>query len=153
MLHDLLKIKHIREQSAEREVRKCQSQLEKAQQEVKNRQTAFEEYVEWRVQEEKRLYDNIINAEIHQNDLDKLKQEVAILREKDVTLEQAIAEAEKEVEVAKLALLEAQQQHAKAMQAVEKFEEFTKIQDEEAKKEAERLEDLEMEEFTVRPRF
>ena len=153
MLHELLRIKNIRVQAAETEVRKCQNRVEAARQEVKNKQKEFEEYVEWRVQEEKQLYDNIINMEIHQNDLDHLKQKIALLREKDVSLEQAVAEAKKKAEVEEQALAEAHEKHAKAMQAVHKFEEFTKVQDEEAKKEAERLEDLELEEFTVRPRF
>ena len=153
MLHELLKIKNIREQAAETEVRKCKNKVEVAKQEVINKQKEFEEYVEWRGQEEKRLYDNIMNMEIHQNDLDQLKQKVAMLREKDITLEQAVVEAKKQVEVEEQALVEAREAHAKAMQAVQKFEEFTKVQDDEAKKEAERLEDLEMEEFTVRPRY
>ena len=153
MLHELLKIKKIREQSAETEVRKCQNQLDVAKQEERDKQKAFEEYVQWRIQEEKRLYDNIINTEVHQNDLDKLKLKVAQLREKDVTLEQALVQAGQQVQEAEQALAEAKEAYNLAMQAVQKFEEFTRIQDEEAKKEAERLEDLEMEEFTVRPRY
>ena len=153
MLHELLKIKNIREQSAETEVRKCKNRVEEAKEEVKKKQQEFEEYVEWRGKEEQRLYDNIINAEVRQNDLDNLKKKIALLREKDVTLEQAVAEARKKVEQEELALEKAREEHAKAMQAVQKFEEFTKVQDAEAKKEAERVEDLEMEEFTVRPKF
>lgn len=152
MLHELLKIKNIREQTAETEVRKCKNRVDAAKQEVRDKQKEFDEYVEWRGQEEKRLYDNIMNMEIHQNDLDHLKQKIALLREKDITLELAVAEAEKQVAVEEQALVEAREHHAKAMQAVQKFEEFTKVQDKEAKKEAERLEDLEMEEFTVRPK-
>ena len=153
MLHELLKIKNIREQAAETEVRKCKNRVEAAKEEVKKKQQEFVEYVEWRGKEEQRLYDNIINTEVRQNDLDNLKKKVAMLREKDVTLEQAVAEAEKKVEEEKQALEKAREEHAKAMQAVQKFEEFTKVQDAEAKKEAERIEDLEMEEFTVRPKF
>ena len=153
MLHELLKIKNIREQSAETEVRKCKSRVEAAKEEVKKKQQEFEEYVEWRGKEEQRLYDNIINMEVRQNDLDNLKKKIALLREKDVTLEQAVNEAKKKVEEEEQALEKAREVHAKAMQAVQKFEEFTRVQDAEAKKEAERLEDLEMEEFTVRPKF
>lgn len=153
MLHELLKIKNIREQSAETEVRKCKNRVEVAKEEVKKKQQEFEEYVDWRGKEEQRLYDNIINAEIRQNDLGNLKQKIALLREKDITLEQAVADAKKQAEQEEQALEQAREEHAKAMQAVQKFEEFTKVQDAEAKKEAERIEDLEMEEFTVRPRF
>ena len=153
MLHELLKIKNIREQAAETEVRKCKNRVEAAKEEVKKKQQEVEEYVEWRGKEEQRLYDNIINAEVRQNDLDNLKKKIALLREKDVILEQAVAEAKKNVEKEEQALEKAREEHTKAMQAVQKFEEFTKVQDAEAKKEAERVEDLEMEEFTVRPKF
>ena len=152
MLHELLKIKNIREQAAETEVRKCKNRVEAAKEEVKKKQQEFEEYVEWRSKEEQRLYDNIINAEVRQNDLDNLKKKIALLREKDVTLEQAVAEARKKVEEEEQALEKAREEHAKTMQAVQKFEEFTRVQDAEAQKEAERIEDLEMEEFTVRPK-
>lgn len=153
MLHELLKIKHLREQAAGTEVRKCKNRVDVALDEANKKQQEFEEYVEWRGKEEQRLYDNIINMEVRQNDLDSLKKKVAMLREKDVILEQAVAEAKKRVEEEKLALEMAREEHTKAMQAVQKFEEFTRIQDAEAKKEAERIEDLEMEEYTVRPKF
>lgn len=164
MLKDLLKVKNIREESAEREVKRCQHELDLAHQEVERRKQEvercrqeLEEYIAWRCQEEQRLYDNIMNTSIQQHDLDQLKQKVAILREKDASLEQAIAdaeqrvaEAEKKVKEAEQILEQARQAHYKAKLAVEKFEEFCKVQDEEAEKEAKRLEDLEMEEFTVK---
>ncbi|WP_422134747.1 type III secretion system stalk subunit SctO [Endozoicomonas sp. ALD040] len=152
MLHELLKVKQIREKSAQDQVRKCEYRLEQAQLEVKNKEQELEEYIDWRCKEEQRLYDNIINTEVKQNELDQLKANVARMREKDVLLEQAINEARQDVEKAKEQLEQAREDHMKAMQAVEKFEEFTKVQDEEAAKEAARLEDLEMEEFTVRPK-
>ena len=153
MLHELLKIKRIRENAAETEVLKCQNRVDAAEQQLQQKQQELEEYIDWRSKEEKRLYDNIINMEIRQNDLDNLKKKVAMLREKDATLQQEIAEAEKKLSEEQQALEQAQEEHTKAMQAVQKFEEFTKVQDAEARKEAERLEDLEMEEFTTRPKF
>ncbi|MGB1271198.1 MAG: type III secretion system stalk subunit SctO [Endozoicomonas sp.] len=110
----------------------------------------MEEYIDWRCKEEQNLYDNIINMEVRQNALDQLKQKVAVMREKDVSLEEAVSEAKKKVADEEQALEAAKETHMKAMQAVQKFEEFTKVLDEEAAKEAARIEDLEMEEFTVR---
>ena len=166
MLKELLKVKNIREESAEREVRRCQQEVElckqeveRCKQEVERRQQELQDYVLWRGQEEQRLYDNIMNTSVHQNDLDKLKQKVAMMREKDVSLEQAITEAQQRVKEAQQRVKEAEQtlaaarkEHLKAKLAVEKFEEFCKVQDEEADKEAKRLEDLEMEEFTGKSR-
>ena len=152
MLHELLKVKRIREKSAHEEVQRRKYALEEAHRKVEEAETEFNDYIEWRGKEEQRLYDNIINTEVKQNDLDQLKQNVGLLREKDVLLEQAIGEAKKKVVDAEEALEQARDDHNKAIQAVEKFEEFTAALDEEAAKEAARLEDLEMEEFTVRPR-
>ncbi|PJE79456.1 hypothetical protein CI610_01587 [invertebrate metagenome] len=151
MLHELLRIKKIREQSAMDEVRKCQYRLEEANGKVKEKEEELANYINWRCKEEQQLYDNILNTSVRQKELDFLKQSVALMREKDVELQQTIEEAKKTVEEAKKSLEEARDKHNKAMQAVEKFEEFTRVQDEEAAKEAERLEELEMEEFTVRP--
>lgn len=152
MLHELLKVKRIREKSAHDEVQKCKYRLEETHREVRRKEDEFHEYVEWRCKEEQRLYDNIINMEVKQNDLDSLKKKIALLREKDVLLEQAISAARKKVTEAEAELEQAREAHARAIQAVEKFEAFTSALDEEAAKEAARLEDLEMEEFTVRPR-
>ncbi|WP_419536900.1 type III secretion system stalk subunit SctO [Endozoicomonas sp.] len=164
MLKELLKVKNIREQAAEREVKQREQEVELAKQEVERRQQEVEQrkqelqdYIAWRSQEEQRLYDNIMNTSIQQQDLDRLKQKVAMLREKDASMEQAISEAEQRVVEAEQKVVEAEQileaakqKHYKAKLAVEKFEEFCKVQDEEAEKEAKRLEDLEMEEFTVK---
>ncbi|WP_299732809.1 YscO family type III secretion system apparatus protein [uncultured Endozoicomonas sp.] len=148
MLKELLKVKKIREESAEREVRRCEDTLEQRKKEVADRKRELAEYIDWRCKEEQQLYDNIMNTSVVQNDLDKLKQKVAIMREKDVAMEEAISEAEKQVVSAEEALESAKEKHVQAKLAVEKFEEFCKVQDEEAAKEALRLEDLEMEEFT-----
>ena len=132
MLHDLLKVKNIREESAEREVRRCQHELELAQQELRRRKQEVErrkqelqDYVLWRSQEEQRLYDNIMNTSVQQHDLDRLKQKVALMRDKDVALEQAITEAQQLVIVAQQQVAQAEQilesarqAHYKAKQAV-----------------------------------
>ncbi|WP_067520318.1 type III secretion system stalk subunit SctO [Endozoicomonas ascidiicola] len=148
MLKELLKVKKIREESAEREVHRCEDILEQRKKDVADRKRELTEYIDWRCKEEQQLYDNIMNTSVVQNDLDKLKQKVAIMREKDVAMEEAISEAEKQVVSAEEALESAKEKHVQAKLAVEKFEEFCKVQDEEAAKEALRLEDLEMEEFT-----
>lgn len=150
MLHDLLKIKVIREKSAHDDVRKCNRLVEESLQKQQQREKELDDYIKWRRQEEEDLYEEILNTEVKQHDLDFLKQKVAVMREKDSELEQAVESAKSHVLEAKQKLEEAKITHQRAMQAVEKFQEFTAVLDEEAAKEAERLEDLEMEEFTVR---
>ena len=153
MLHDLLRIKRIREKSAEEEVRKCKYRVELAVQDLENKKKELEDYKVWRHKEEQRLYDNIMNTSVKQFDLDILKQKVAKLREKDLVLEEAIKDAEKHLEETRQQLEQARKQHVLATQAVQKFEEFTDALDQEEAKEKARLEELELEEFTPRNRF
>ncbi|MDP0588598.1 MAG: YscO family type III secretion system apparatus protein [Candidatus Endonucleobacter bathymodioli] len=151
MLHELLKIKKVRETSAHDALRKQQRLLEEALQMQKDKEQELADYIEWRCKEEQLLYDNILNTDVRQHDLDFLKKKVAVLREEDVALEQAVEEAKSHVVDVERELELAEEHYRKARQAVEKFEEFTKVLDEEAAKDVQRLEDLEMEEFIVRP--
>ncbi|MCK5895080.1 MAG: YscO family type III secretion system apparatus protein [Endozoicomonadaceae bacterium] len=152
MLHDLLRIKRIREKSAQDEVTKARYRLEQAIIEVDNKTEELSTYKEWRSQEEKTLYDNIINAHVHQHDLDFLKMRIAKMREHDLVLEEAIRTAESRVKEVETELEEAQKNFQLAMQAVMKFEEFTKVLDEEEAKRKNFLEEQELEEFIPRNR-
>ena len=153
MLHDLLRIKRIREKSAEDEVRKCRYRVELAAQDLEKKKQELIHYKEWRIQEEKRRYDEIINTEVKQFDLDILKQTVAKLREKDLVLQDAITQAEEHLEETKRQLEDAEHAYAKATQAVKKFEEFTDAIEQEEAREKARIEELELEEFTPRNRY
>ncbi|CAM3692823.1 type III secretion system stalk subunit SctO [Parendozoicomonas haliclonae] len=153
MLNDLLRIKRIREKSAEDEVRKCRYRVELAVQDVEKKKQELVSYKEWRIQEEKRLYDEIMNTAVKQFDLDIVKQTVALHREKDLILQDAITQAEEHLEETRKELEEAQQKHVLATQAVQKFEEFTDVINQEEAKEKARIEELELEEFTPRNRY
>lgn len=152
MLHDLLKIKRIREKSAQDAVRKVRYRLEQATIEVDKKKEELRTYIDWRKQEERSLYDNIINAQVHQHDLDFLKQRIARMREHDLVLEEAIRKAESFVEEVREELRQAEDALRLAMQAVKKFEEFTQVLDEEEAKEKEYKEEQELEEFNPKNR-
>lgn len=153
MLHDLLRIKKIREKSAHEEVKRCQYKVEQAVIDVQKKEKALEDYLVWRKAEEKRLYDEIMETQVKERELDLLKQRIILMRAKDSELQEAIQTANSHLTECKEQLEQAKQKHRNAMQTVEKFEEFTKVIDEEAAKEAARIEELEMEEFTPRNRF
>ena len=148
MLHDLLKIKRIRENTAREAVKLAKYKVEQGVKEVQAKKKKLADYIEWRQKEENNLYEEIMESFIKERELDLLKQKVVLMREKDSVLEDEITAAEKRLEENKKALSEAKAVLKKAMQTVQKFEEFTRIIDEEAAKEAERIEELEMEEFT-----
>ncbi len=152
MLNDLLRIKKIRERSADEEVRKCRYRVQLAEQDLEKKQQELISYKAWRIEEEQRRYDEIINTNVKQFDLDILKQTVAQMREKDLILQEAITKAEEHLEETKQQLLQAQQQYRLASQAVQKFEEFIDVIHQEELKEKARIEELELEEFTPRHR-
>ena len=121
--------------------------------ELEKREKALEDHLNWRKAEEQRLYDEIMETQVKERELDLIKQRVALMREKDAEFKEEIKKAKEALAARKEELKEAQQAHRDAMQMVEKFEEFTKVLDEEAAKEAARVEELEMEEFTPRNRY
>ena len=149
MLNDLLRIKKIREKAADDEVRKCRYRVELAQQDLEKSKKELTNYQQWRVQEENRLYEEIINAQVKQFDLDMLKQKVAQLRERDLLLQDAITKAEEHLEETKKQLDLAQENYRLASQAGKKFEEFIDVMREDELKEKARIEELELEEFTT----
>ncbi len=110
MLNDLLRIKKIRQRSADEEVRKCRYRVQLAEQDLEKKQQELVNYKAWRVKEEQRRYDEIINTNVKQFDLDILKQTVAQMREKDLILQEAITKAEEHLEETKQQLQQAQQQ-------------------------------------------
>ncbi len=153
MLHDLLRIKKIREKAAQDEVKKCEYRVEQAIIQVKEKEEALEAHIIFRTEEEKRLYDEIMNTHVTERALDLVKRKVMLMREKDLEFQEAIKQAKNELEKQQAALEESKILYSKAMQMVEKFKEFTRIIDKEADKEAQRKEELELEEFSVKNRL
>lgn len=153
MLHDLLRIKRIREKTAGEEVRKCRYRVEVAAKELEDKKQELVDYKAWRIQEEQARYDAIMNTEVKQFDLDILKQTIAKLREKDLVLQEEIKKAEEHLEQSKQQLEEARKVHVLATRAVQKFEEFIREQEKEEARERERKEELELEEFTPRKQY
>lgn len=149
MLTDLLKVKKIREESAQRVVQQKKEQLKQRQQALAEAKQALQDHIEWRTQEEMRLYDEIMNQHIVQHELDIMRQKIALMREKDAEFEKKITEAQQQVEQAEQELQQAEADYFKARMAVEKFEAFCEEEAQKAALEALRLEDNEMDEFIV----
>jgi len=127
-LDDLLRVKKLREQAAERALRDAEAARDALRREADERERAAEAFRDWRVTEEARLFDEIRGQEIHVRHLDDFKRKKELLRvDEAAKFEEASAartkaeEAEKPVDAARQALVEAQR-------AVRKFEEFVAIE-------------------------
>ena len=148
---ELFKIKEFRENSASNDVRLKRSALEEAHQTLLRREREFADYRTWREGREVELYDEIVGSLVRVGDLDDLKEKIFRLREKERLLQEKVKEAEQARQTAMDLLDQSIAAHRQAMRDKEKFAELRDIARKELKKEEERAEDMEMEEFTGTP--
>lgn len=149
-LQDLLKIRQLRERMAQENLIKAQKDLENAFQRVIRKQKALDEFKEWRVDEEDRLYYKIHNKKIKTDGLENFRYEFAQLDEKELVHEKAVIDAEEKREEAKEALALAREHYKQAIINLEKIREHEKSWLDVWNKELEAAADKEMEEFQSR---
>lgn len=149
IVDDLLEIKVFREDRASAEVTKCRVALEEAVMLVERRKQELLDYQAWRVRRENQMWDEIEQKLVHLQDLDDLKADIGILRGKETLYEQRIQDADNARGTAKKALDAAEAAYVQAQRNRQKFEEVSAIFEYEERLERERLEELELEEFTT----
>ena len=147
MLNELLKIKRLREDDAILTLSKAQVFFEQRVVEREKKQEEEAEYKVWRVDEENRLYNEIYGKNLALGDLEKLREQIALLRQKELVLHEECLQAANNVASAQSALKEAKQRRVKAHKEVVKYEEYDKIIVAREKKEAEAKEEMELEDF------
>ena len=146
-LDALLSVRHFREEGAKREVRYAELAVREAEEEVTRRRQALEDFQRWRLEEEERRYDAIMNKPMSIRDIDSFKAGLARLAAEETLKEEDVRHAEQQVQKALQALAEARENARKAMKNTAKITAHKDIWTEEAKKEAEHRADLELEEF------
>ncbi|MDR2892011.1 MAG: type III secretion protein [Deltaproteobacteria bacterium] len=147
-LTPLARIRQLREDAAATECAGREKALLAARQETLLHRKALEDYLLWRKEEEERRYQAILGQEMPRREMEIFKSGIAALRDKDAILLEAVEAAQKaEAEAARLRdeAVKILQQRRKDKEKIEAHREIW--QSGEAK-EAERREDLEMEEFT-----
>lgn len=143
----LLTVREYREESAKRRVRSAEAAAREAEKEIEQKKRELEEYRIWRKQEEDRRYESIMNVPMSLEKLDMFKAGLARLAEEENFREQAVVAAEKEAQQRRAELENAKTAAKIAARNTSKIEAHQNIWKEEAKKEEERREDLELEEF------
>lgn len=146
-LQDLLRIRQMREQMAKDSLIKAQNYLEETIRQVEQKKKELEDFRVWRVEEEDRLYAEIMNKKIRRMDLDGLKAKLAKLEKKELEHEQAVDDAQAEREKAKEDLETARNLYNQALIGVQKIQEHKDSWMEEWKKEQEMIEEKETEDF------
>ncbi len=143
----LLTVREYREESAKRRVRSAETTVREAEKNLEQQRKELEEYRIWRKQEEDRRYDSVMNVPLSLERLEMFKAGLARLAEEENLREQAVLAAEKEVQQRRSELEAAKTAAKIAARNTSKIEAHKNIWKEEAKKEEERREDLELEEF------
>ncbi|AZZ91039.1 hypothetical protein EUZ85_10015 [Hahella sp. KA22] len=146
MLSALADIKKLRERNAQAEALKKRQMLAQKQAQVEEATRDLQQFEIWRVQEEHRLYDGIMGSEVGLKEIDKVKHQIGMLRLKEVSLAEQVENAKQEQKQAEAALRQAEHALAEAGKAVEKCQMLIEQVTAEANAEAQRLEDLELEE-------
>ena len=146
-LADLLRVRCFRKDQASTEVQKRQRALETAIAEVQSREKTLADYHLWRIDREQQMFAEIAATKVKVHDLDSYRENVSLLREKELQLHAEIDEARRAQKTAETDLETARGAYRKASQETQKIEEHKKIWLEAVAKEQERLQDLELEEF------
>ena len=136
-LAPLLKVREYREDAAKNALSAAERAVVEAQEAVERCREELERYKVWRQEEVERRYDAIMGKGLSLKELDVFKAGLGALADGELKLEESIAQALENVK---------KRQHETA-----KIVTHRDIWLVEAKREAERLEDLEMEEFKPLP--
>ena len=146
-LESLLSVRHYREEEASRAVRDAETRCREARQRIADLQNELKAFRIWRREEENRRYDAIMGTAMSCEELEKFKAGLAALAEREAKKQEEVMLAEKELEKTEAQLEQARNHARLAQKETAKIQAHKDIWSQDAKKEAERQEDLELEEF------
>lgn len=146
-LQSLLTVRHFREDAARNELRAAERRLAEAREEVRKKERELARYRIWRPEEENRCYDAIMGESMSLEELAGFRAALGALAEGEQERILAVTEAEKTVGRKEREVAAAREAVAEARREAAKIEAHRDIWLAEAKREAERREDLELEEF------
>jgi type III secretion protein O len=145
MLNELLELKQYREDKAEMALARCRLSLAEVTKRKDQAHDALVSYQEWSVTHERDMYGAVYGRVVRPRDLENLREDVVMLRVKERTLNEALTKVETERTQADTAVRDSRTAHERATRTREKFVQLVEAQSEELRLEAERKEDLEME--------
>ena len=150
-LAPLLKVREYREDAAKNALSAAERAVVEAQEAVERCRGELERYKVWRQEEVERRYDAIMGKGLSLKELDVFKAGLGALADGELKLEEAIAQALENVKKRQEDVRKAREAARQAQHETAKIVTHRDIWLVEAKREAERLEDLEMEEFKPLP--
>ena len=146
----LVQVKAWREAAAADAVRRERARLELAVKAVERQREEVARYRGWRLTREDELFDDICQRLVQVADIEELKQAIFLMREHERLLEDKLRQAEKDRDAVSEALEQARTAHRQAERVVGKYSDMHGILLAEARQEAERSEEVELEDFKTR---
>jgi type III secretion protein O len=146
-LQSLLNVRMFREEAADRGVTAAKNTLKEAAAAYELKQQEVEAFKKWRVEEEERRWDAFMKTTTKIEGIERFKAGLAALASQELMKDQELESAKQTVSQKETELEKAKNAASIAHKNTAKIEAHKDIWSEEAKKEAERVEDLELEEF------
>lgn len=147
-LHDMVFVREHREDKASKAVTKARRAVSEAEENLAAKKKAQEEFTVWRIAEEERLIQSIMRKPVKLGDITDMRLEISSMRERELDYIDQVHKAAGELDRANEALEEARKIYRQATQDLEKLIEHRLAWQHEQNLEAERLADLELEDFT-----
>ena len=146
----LITARKIREDNAQRSVVSARNELNTLLENIENKKVEVQHYEEWRKEEEVRRFIEIQNTTLSQKEMDKFKWGIAALKARTLELEEEVMNMQAKIPEVEQKIDEAIRVHKETIREREKIEEHKQKWIEELRKESDRLEDLELEEFRTK---
>ena len=137
-----------REEKASKAVTLARRIVREAEDNLSSRKKAFDDYKAWRLVEEERLIQSIMRKPVKLGDITDLRLEISTMHERELDYQDQVTKAEGELDRARQELAQAQKAYREATQNLQKLLEHRELWQREQSFEAERLADLELEDFT-----
>jgi type III secretion protein O len=150
-LAPLLSVRQYREETAQNLLRQAERMAREAEATLREREKELERYRIWRVEEEDRRYEAIMGQLLSLGDLEAFKAGLGRLRDAELLREEDVAKAEQALAKAHQAVTDARNGLNKARRDTARILAHKNIWNEMTRREAERKEDLESEEFRPLP--
>ena len=143
-------VREFREDQAATQIKKQRAKVVQAENFVQQKQKELKDYIEWRVRREQEMYDEIMKQPIHMKELEKVKESVQMLKANEAGYQDAVLQAQSQLETERQQLEEDTAAHRVAVKETDKLKEHRAIWQAAASKEEEFNQEKELEDFRTR---
>ena len=149
MYQQLLQVKQLHQQTAANALQRSRRNVQQHSDALQHARDQSQHFRDFRAKREQQLFDNLKGEAVAVRRIDEMKQRVALLREQQTSLDQAILAAERELDAARKDLSQAEERYKIAIREEEKFRQFNATLAAQEQREQDRREENEVEEMVT----